>query len=173
MAKKMCDLCQQAVAKDMRFGVNLCESCLDGYHKAMDGDLAFVARFSNAQNFPNATNLAKIRIIDSIAQKHQREIAAQKAIQQREDIEQRHQNFAKSFHEFYEYDVVTIINENHGQVDKVKMLQVLSEYAQRGWKLHTMYSNELGKNAITLLGLNVNSTACEDVLIFERRIEQL
>jgi len=47
---------------------------------------------------------------------------------------------------------------------------VLTDYARAGWKLHTMYSNELGKNAVALLGLGVNSTACEDVLIFERRI---
>ena len=81
-----------------------------------------------------------------------------------------HQSFAKSFNEFYEYDVVTILNANHGQVDKTKMKQVLTDYARAGWKLHTMYSNELGKNAVALLGLGVNSTACEDVLIFERRI---
>ncbi len=36
-----------------------------------------------------------------------------------------------------------------------------------------MYSNELGKNALSLLGVGVNSTACEDVMIFERRIQNL
>lgn len=36
-----------------------------------------------------------------------------------------------------------------------------------------MYLNELGKNAISLLGFDVNSTACEDVLIFERRVPNL
>ena len=29
------------------------------------------------------------------------------------------------------------------------------------------------KNAVSLLGLGVNSTACEDVLIFERRVENI
>ena len=85
----------------------------------------------------------------------------------------RHVNYAKSFNEFYEYDVVTIINENHGTVDKEKMMQILSNHARNGWKLHTMYSNELGKNALSLLGFGVNSTACEDVMIFERRIKEL
>lgn len=82
-------------------------------------------------------------------------------------------NYAKSFNEFYEYDVVTIINEDHGTIDKEKMMEILSEHAKNGWKLHTMYSNELGKNAIALLGFGVNSTACEDVLIFERRIPDI
>ena len=82
-------------------------------------------------------------------------------------------NYAKSFNEFYEYDVVTIINEDHGTVDKEKMMKILSDHAKNGWRLHTMYSNELGKNALSLLGFGVNSTACEDVLIFERRIPDL
>lgn len=85
--------------------------------------------------------------------------------------EVRHANYAKSFNEFYEYDVVTIINENHGTVDKERMMNILSEHAQNGWKLHTIYSNELGKNALMIMGFGVNSTACEDVLIFERRVQ--
>lgn len=82
-------------------------------------------------------------------------------------------NYANSFNEFYEYDVVTLINENHGTIDKEKMMKILSDHAKNGWKLHTMYSNGLGKNALSLLGFGVNSTACEDVMIFERRISDL
>lgn len=82
-------------------------------------------------------------------------------------------NYAKSFNEFYEYDVVTIINEDHGTIDKDKMMKILSDHAKNGWKLHTMYSNELGKNALMILGFGTNSTACEDVLIFERRVPDL
>ena len=87
--------------------------------------------------------------------------------------EKEHVEYAKSFNEFYEYDVVTIINEEHGAIDKEKMLNILSEHAKKGWKLHTIYSNELGKNALRVMGLGVNSTACEDVLIFERRVARI
>jgi len=76
-------------------------------------------------------------------------------------------NFAKSFNEYYEYDVITIQNNGSVNTDKLKM--ILSEYAAKGWKLHSIYSNELGKNAI----LGLNATACEDVLIFERRVEKI
>ena len=71
----------------------------------------------------------------------------------------------------YEYDVVTILNEDHGRIDTEKMRTVISQKSQQGWRLHTVYSNELGKNAISLLGLGVNTTACEDVLIFERLVK--
>ena len=93
--------------------------------------------------------------------------------EQKKEREIKHRAYAKSLNEFYEYDVVTIINENHGTVDKTKMMNILSEHARNGWRLHTMYSNELGKSALSLLGFGVNSTACEDVLIFERRIPEL
>lgn len=82
-------------------------------------------------------------------------------------------NYAKSFNEFFEYDVVTVINKDHGIIDKQEMMKILSDHAKNGWKLHTIYSNELGKNALSLLGFGVNSTASEDVLIFERRIPKI
>lgn len=105
------------------------------------------------------------------------EKSAKQELQRRQEesiqIENEKQVFAKSFNEFYEYDVVTIINEDHGRIDKNKMLEVLASYAQKGWKLHSIYSNELGKEALRVLGFGVNKTACEDVLIFERRVERL
>ena len=57
--------------------------------------------------------------------------------------------------------------------DAFSFFTLLAEHAKDGWKLHTIYSNELGKNAVSLLGFGTNSTACEDVLIFERRVESL
>lgn len=102
----------------------------------------------------------------------QREENKQKELH-RKQIEMEHVAYANSFNEFYEYDVVTIINEDHGRVDKTKMMRILAEHTKNGWRLHTMYSNELGKNALKVLGFGVNSTACEDVLIFERRIREL
>ena len=83
------------------------------------------------------------------------------------------QDFAKSFNEYYEYDVVTVLNENHGRVDREEMLNILKTHALHGWRLHSLYSNELGIDAIRVLGFGVNATVCEDVLIFERRVEKL
>ena len=90
-----------------------------------------------------------------------------------EKKELQHIDYANSFKEFYEYDVETIINEEHGMVDKEKMKQILTDYSRKGYGLHTIYSNELGKNALSVLGFGVNSTACEDVMIFERRVKEL
>ena len=56
-------------------------------------------------------------------------------------LEQEKQAFARSFNDFYEYEVVTILNENHGRIDKEKMMAILSAHAREGWKLHSIYSN--------------------------------
>jgi hypothetical protein len=34
-----------------------------------------------------------------------------------------------------------------------------------------MFSNELGKNALMVLGIGLNETVSESVMVFERRIE--
>lgn len=87
-----------------------------------------------------------------------------------EEIEK--QEFISSHDDLYEYDIVTILNKDHGQIDKKKIKEVIMSHARKGWKLHTVYSNELGKNALAVLGLGLNTTACEDVLIFERKISK-
>ena len=71
----------------------------------------------------------------------------------------------------YEYDVITIPNLGSGEVDINKIKAVIASHARNGWKLHTIYSNETGKNAVGVAGLGLNSTACEDVLVFERCIK--
>ncbi len=69
MAKKLCDLCNKQFADDSRFGVHLCRDCSDGYDKAMLGDPACQARFSDPANFPNATVAARKDIIAIVARK--------------------------------------------------------------------------------------------------------
>ena len=173
MAKKMCELCQQATATTVLFGVDLCNNCYDEYSKASQGVKEYVEKFSSSENFPYASVKATSNIISRISTRFKTLKERADAEKKRVETEEQHQAFAKSFGEYYEYDVVTIINEGHGQIDKQSILKVLNERAQQGWKLHTIYSNELGKNAVSLLGLGVNSTACEDVLIFERRVENI
>lgn len=81
MAKKMCDLCQQAPAKDMRFGVNLCDACSVEYDKAVLGDPSCVARFSDPANFPCATPIAQKNIIAFIARRSGKKEPAQQVEQ--------------------------------------------------------------------------------------------
>lgn len=103
MAKKLCEMCQQNYESDMRFGVSLCQECLDGYSKAMGGDVNVAAYFSNLQNFPNATERAKKNIIDGIANRLKRMEAnaqeKQKEESQKKELEEkehRRESYAKT-----------------------------------------------------------------------------
>lgn len=94
----------------------------------------------------------------------------------------RMKNLKDNHHEgYYEYKVISLsdfgglFSSNSGRVDIDKMTAVLNDMGLDGWHLVIAYSNELGKNALSggaggvLLG--VNSTADENILIFERFIK--
>ena len=68
---------------------------------------------------------------------------------------------------YYEYAVKTVYDE-WGHTDTAKLVATLNEMGLAGWHLATAHTNELGKNALMLLGFGMNSTADETVLIFER-----
>ena len=161
MAKGTCEYCGQSGKLEMFLGVNYCEQCyhaIRNFHLEPQKSMDYFNRIPANHATPKAMQEVSERIehLNSINESKQRELNKQE--------------FAHSFHEYYEYDVVTILNEDHGQIDREKMNEILNSYSSKGWKLHSIYSNELGKNALNILGFGTNSTACEDVLVFERRI---
>lgn len=103
MAKKLCELCQKNQERDMRFGVRLCQECMDGYDKAMAGDVEIANKFIDPQNFPDATEQAKKNIVAVIARRmkpiEQKEQIKQQEIlqqQQAEEKEQKREAYASS-----------------------------------------------------------------------------
>lgn len=68
---------------------------------------------------------------------------------------------------FYEYDYIVVPNKSDGSTDKEKIEKIIRNHAMQGWRLITMYSNEIGKNSIA----GVNATMCEDIMVFERCIK--
>lgn len=76
---------------------------------------------------------------------------------------------------YYEYECVVVPNLSNGSIDKEKIQEIVANYAMQGWRLVTMYSNELGKEMVEVtvgaIGGGENTTMCEDVLMFERCIK--
>ena len=72
---------------------------------------------------------------------------------------------------FYEYDYIVVPNKADGSTNKEYIKEIITNHAMQGWRLITMYSNEIGKNAITVGGVGTNITISEDVLVFERCIK--
>lgn len=71
----------------------------------------------------------------------------------------------------YEYAIESITNSLSGKSQTEQMLEVIKKYTEEGWKVHTIYSNELGKNAIGIMGVGINATQSEDIIIFERHVQ--
>lgn len=78
-------------------------------------------------------------------------------------------NTKKSSDVRYKYNVITI-RDIDGRTDIVSLRNILSEYGNKGYKVVSIFTNELGKNAISIGGIGVNSTADEVVVIFEKPI---
>lgn len=76
---------------------------------------------------------------------------------------------------FYEYDYVVVPNMSDGSTHKERIREELTSHSMQGWRLVTMYSNEIGKNALGIavagVGGGTNATICEDVMVFERCIK--
>lgn len=76
---------------------------------------------------------------------------------------------------YFEYQVVIINNLVTGEMNQTQLQETLNTYAENGWKLHSVFNNELGKTsssiAIGFLGSTVNATIDQTVLIFERCIK--
>lgn len=76
---------------------------------------------------------------------------------------------------FFEYDYIVVPNKSDGSTDQERITEIISSHAMQGWRLITMYSNELGKNsmgvAVAGVGGSTNTTMCEDIMVFERCIK--
>lgn len=74
----------------------------------------------------------------------------------------------------YEYDTVVVYDKRSGGADIEAINRTLMAYAKDSWKLHTAFTNEVGKNSSTVgyggVSIGTNSTMDQTVLIFERMI---
>lgn len=74
----------------------------------------------------------------------------------------------------YEYTSVIINDKDTGEVDGQALQSALERYSEAGWRLHSIFSSEVGKSSTSVtvgfLGSAVNATIDQIVLIFERCI---
>ena len=69
---------------------------------------------------------------------------------------------------FYEYRVEIVSDsEVLGKTSKIDLEDTIMSYALNGWKLHSVTTSEVGKNAV----LGINSTINNTILVFERCIK--
>ena len=71
---------------------------------------------------------------------------------------------------YYEYKVINILDKK-GMVDTQRLTNELNNLGLDGWQLKCAYTNELGKDSLVIAGFGINSTADQNVLIFERFVK--
>lgn len=86
------------------------------------------------------------------------------------ELEKKKQQYAIEHTGKFEYKIETVTDIN-GATDERSVQDVLDRYANRGWRLKSMGVNDLGTDALRILGAGVNSNVSQVVLIFERIIE--
>ena len=52
----------------------------------------------------------------------------------------------------YEYKVINLIDKATGACDVGELEKILNEYAEKGWRVKSVISNELGKTHLLLWG---------------------
>ena len=170
---KTCEICNEKKGERIIAGMSICNNCfarLQGLRNGNEDDLLFFRDSINVSKFSQNAKEYIDEVATDIEKSHRtaEEIIIERKRMQEDEMEK--QEYARSLIGLYEYAVETILNEDHGCVDAKRMTELINKRAREGWKLHTVYSNELGKNALKVLGLVENSTACEDVLVFERKL---
>lgn len=75
----------------------------------------------------------------------------------------------------YEYKVEAIVDDKYGDIGLDKIQNLLTRYSEAGWKLHSVFTNELGKNGRTIgiysASSGTNATIEQTVFIFERCVK--
>ena len=97
------------------------------------------------------------------------ELARQKAIQEKN---QARINHLKAIGEagYYEYKVISIADKK-GAVDIEAITAELNDLGLDGWQLQCGYTNEMGKNSLSIAGFGRNYTSDQNVLILKRFIK--
>lgn len=75
----------------------------------------------------------------------------------------------------FEYQIVVINDLSDGQIDDYNIQKTLNEWSENGWRLHSIFTNELGKTSSSIsivgFGAGINATIGQTDLIFERCIK--
>lgn len=71
---------------------------------------------------------------------------------------------------YYEYKVISLVDKK-GAVDTERLMNELNDLGLDGWRLQCAYTNEMGKDSLSIAGFGINSTADQNILIFERFVK--
>lgn len=112
---------------------------------------------------------------EELAEKRDRQIKQQNKQIEEAKLKEEQLAIQLSKNPLFEYHVVAINDLSDGRIDDDNVQKALNEWSARGWKLHTIFTNEIGKSStatsIIGFGYSINATIEQTVLVFERCIK--
>ena len=115
--------------------------------------------------------LKKVLTREEIAEKRTNEDNLRKRQQEIEEENKEIKEKQLNKNPKYEYSAVSIRDDTNGRIDINAIQKMLDLYAEEGWRLHSVFTNELGKNEVALFANGINATIDQTILIFERCIK--
>ncbi|MDE6529290.1 MAG: DUF4177 domain-containing protein [Lachnospiraceae bacterium] len=111
----------------------------------------------------------KRRVItgDKFSEQRDQQIKEQNRKFEEAKLKEEQKEIQLSKNPLFEYEVVNIHDLPTGESDDENIQKALNIRSQQGWRLHTIYTNEIGKNSI----VGINATINQTILIFERCIK--
>lgn len=104
--------------------------------------------------------------------KEAEQLRQQERVEQ-ERVQKEYQNNREK-NALYEYEVVVLNDTSSGGFDVEKYRQILRTYSETGWRLKTVFANEVGKNSSSFgyggASSGTNATIDQTILTFERCI---
>lgn len=117
------------------------------------------------------------RVITSteFADQREKQIQQQNKLIEESKLKEEQKRIQLTKNPLFEYQVITVDDLSTGQADKGAIQKALSEWSEKGWKLHTIFTNEIGKSSTATsiggFGTNINATIDQTILVFERCIK--
>lgn len=110
------------------------------------------------------------------AEQEMREAALKEEQLQRAVLEAKLNNLRKRGYEgYYEYTTLSLMDDTSGGIATEQISKQLNDYALDGWRLVSVYTNELGHNStsggIGGFSAGKNSTIDQNILILERYVK--
>lgn len=96
--------------------------------------------------------------------------------EEQKNMQEEQDKKALELNDVFEYDVVSVLDKDHGGVDVERLGNVLADHASKGWRLVSAFSNEVGRDSslseFSGVSIGVNSTIDQNILIFERCVRR-
>ena len=88
--------------------------------------------------------------------------------------EERRRQYILKINDSYEYKIERVTDNSDGTSDIDQIKHIIERYSNKGWRLHTIYSNEIGKESL-VAGIGgfkggTNATINETIIVLERLI---